>query len=512
MFSKSYSAGLDGINSYIVNVEADVTDGFPEFYMVGDLPAKIKESRNRIRTAINNSGFKMQMKKVTINLSPANLRKEGTGYDLPIAVAVLSCMGYIMQQKLEDTIIIGELSLNGSIVRVNGILPMVYNAKKKGYKRCIVPFDNGKEAGAVRGIKVYCGQNLREVVDFINGNLDLQQVNTDCLPLFDRTPENMEDFRDVNGQEFVKRAVEVAVSGNHNMLMIGPPGAGKSMIAKRIPGIMPKLTFDESMDISKIYSISGFLDNDNSIIYKRPFRAPHHSITQVALTGGGRIPVPGEISLASGGVLFLDELPEFDKKLIEILRQPLEDRYIIISRLNANTRYPADFMLVAAMNPCNCGYYPDRTRCKCNITDINRYLSKVSRPILERIDICVEAARIDYNSLNNKIKGESSENIRERIEKTRSIQKKRFENDGILYNSSMNTKHIEKYCVLDEKCRKLIADAFDNNNMSARMYHKVLIVARTIADMAYKENIEEDDLMEALLYRNAIKKFWDNEI
>lgn len=506
MFFQTYCAAIQGIDAHVISVEVDVCDGLPMFSLVGLLSSETREAKDRVRISIRNSGYRIPTKHITVNLSPADIRKEGTAFDLAISVALLSAFGYVPKDCLEDTLFVGELSLDGSIKGVSGVLPMACVAKKHHIKRCIVPKENETEAAMVKGLCVIGVTNLQELVDYFVGTHSLPTAQS---PDFFYEEEGIgEDFSEVIGQDMVKRALEIAVAGAHNVLMIGPPGAGKTMLAKRIPSIMPELTFEESLEISKVYSISGLLDEEHTFVKKRPFRSPHHSITSVSLIGGGYGAKPGEISLSDGGVLFLDELPEFNGNTLEMLRQPLEEKKITISRIQGSYTYPAKFMLVAAMNPCKCGYYPDRTRCKCSEYQIRRYLNKISRPLLDRIDLCVEALEIKYKDLSCRSKGESSAQIRERVKRARHIQLERYAMESIRYNGELTAGQVEQYCSLGEKEQELMGQVFEHMKLSARSYHRILKVARTIADLEESERIFSHHLSEAICYRGLDSKYW----
>lgn len=510
MFKKVYSGSIMGVRAYLVNVEVDVSDGLPGFSMVGYLSSEVKEAQDRVRTAIRNSGFRFPPKKVTVNLSPADIRKDGTGYDLPIAVSILAALGFVDSGFLENRLFLGELSLDGRVQPVKGVLPVVHAAKEAGIVRCFLPEQNVKEGRLTEGMEIV---GVSSLIDLIGTLKDEEKLKRRCqreerhsLP---SSWEYQEDFKDVNGQKLLRRATEVAAAGNHNILYIGGAGTGKTMTARRIPSILPKMTMEEAIEVTKIYSICGLLPESSPLLEKRPFRAPHHTISVQALIGGGRNPRPGEMSLAHKGVLFLDELPEFSRGAIEVLRQPLEEGKVRISRMRGAFEFPAECMTVAAMNPCPCGYYPDFTRCRCTEGQIKKYMAKVSKPIRQRFDICAEAAPLSFEEIKKNGRNESSEKIRKRVEAARQIQAERFQGSGISGNSQMHGEELERYCRLGKQEELFLDKIYTRMQLSPRGYHKVLKVARTIADLEESREIGIEHLAEAVSYRKAEEKYWE---
>ena len=507
MYSRVATATIRGIQSVPVCVEADVSDGMPVFEMVGFLASEVKEARERVRTALRNVGCALPPRRITVNFMPADIRKSGAGFDLPIAVAVLAAMGRLPHAVLDDVLIVGEIGLNGVVQPVHGVLPMVAEAKERGIRRCIVPRANRKEAALVSGMLVCGVENIGEVMRLLE-DASWEKYAAEEYNIEETQPAVLPDFSEIHGQRLMKRACEVAVTGMHNLLFVGPPGAGKTMVASRIPSILPPLAEAERMELSKIYSVKGMLAGENGLLTQRPFRAPHHTVSVQGLTGGGRIPQPGEISLAHKGVLFLDEMPEFSRKSLEILRQPLEDKEIHLSRAAGTYIFPASFMLAAAMNPCPCGFYPDMNRCRCTSGEITHYLGKISQPLLERIDICTEVPAVSFSKMKKKIAGESSAQIRKRVEAVQEIQRERYKKEKFCFNGELDGRKLEKYCVMTGGADKLLEQAYEQFQFSTRAYHKILKTARTIADMESSEKIKEEHICEALAYRAYDKKYW----
>ena len=509
MLAKVNSVGLIGIDGFPVGVEVDITGGLPSFEIVGLGDAAVKEARERVRSGIKNSGYVFPSKKLVVNMAPAAMRKEGSGYDLPIAVAVMAATGQVPNPP-ESAVFIGELSLDGSVNHVSGILPMVIAMFEKGYRDFFVPESAAREAAVVENANIYPVGRLLELFAHLKGEEQIEKYNNETFEGLASAQNPLLDFCDVKGQESAKRALEIAAAGNHNVLLIGPPGTGKTMLAQRMPSILPDLSFEEALEVSKIHSIAGTLNKDVPLITERPFRNPHHTISAAGLSGGGiSIPKPGELSLAHNGVLFLDELPEFRKDALEVMRQPLEDGKVTISRVNATLTYPCNLMLIASMNPCKCGFLGDsRRKCICTPNQINQYRAKISGPLLDRIDIQVEVGSVEYDDLSNTEKGESSAKIKERVNRAREIQRKRYAEYKIYSNAQLSAGMLSEFCRIDDRANEILKMAFERMGLSARAHSRILKVARTIADLAGEPDIKAEHIAEAIQYRNLDRKYF----
>ena len=508
MIYKTNTCALYGIEGHVIEVETDLSNGLPGFDIVGLPDTAVKESRERVRAAIKNSDYQFPQKRITINLAPADIRKEGSIFDLAIAAGILRASMFIENENLESYAFLGELSLDGTVKGIKGVLPMCLSLKQNGYKRLVLARDNADEAALVNDMEIYPVENIIDMVEFLNGKKNMMPHKVDLEALLDGVMEEEYDFADVRGQDIAKRALEIAAAGAHNLIMLGPPGSGKTMLARRLPSILPEMSFEESLEVTKIYSIAGLLKDKLCLVTKRPFRAPHHTMSAAALIGGGRVPHPGEVSLSHYGVLFLDEMPEFPKNVLEVLRQPLEDECVTISRVNGTITYPAKFILVSSINPCPCGFYGDESnRCTCSPIQIKNYLGKISGPLMDRIDLHIEVPSVNFNDISGNSQSESSASIKKRINKARKLQLERYKNEGIYSNSQLKSKQMAVYCAIGKKEKELLKNAFDRFNLSARAYNRILKVARTIADLEGSEDIKLDHIAEAIQHRSLDRKY-----